>query len=154
MSRRDQITMSPAEVEDFLAEHRTLVVASLGPTGHPHVVPMWFALLDGEIVFWTYASSQKVLNLRRDPRLSCLVEAGDSYEKLRGVSMEGTAQVETDPAAVLRVGTAILTRYGGGPVDEAAQEHIARQAVKRVAITFHRSRIASWDHRKLAAGVY
>ncbi|MBP2473073.1 PPOX class probable F420-dependent enzyme [Crossiella equi] len=154
MSRRDQITMSPQEVDDFLADQRTLVVASLGPTGHPHVVPMWFTVLDGEIVFWTYASSQKVVNLRRDPRLSCLVEAGDSYEQLRGVSMEGTAEIVADPDGVLRVGAAIAARYGGAPLDEAAVEGIRRHAAKRVAVVFHRARISSWDHRKLGAGVY
>ena len=67
-SRREQITMSDAEVSAFLDEQRMLNVATIGPTGHPHVVAMWFALVDGKPAFWTFSKSQKVVNLRRDPR--------------------------------------------------------------------------------------
>jgi PPOX class probable F420-dependent enzyme len=156
MSRRDQIKMSPEEIDAFVAERRTLMVASVAADGAPHLVPMWFALVDGEIVFWTYRSSQKIVNLRRDPRLTCLLEAGETYQELRGVSMQGTATITEDPSAVRRAGEAILARYAG-PLDDATRAGVtalvAAQAPKRVAVTFHPAHTATWDHSKLA-GTY
>jgi PPOX class probable F420-dependent enzyme len=141
--------MSPAEVEAFVREHRTLIVASLGPRGHPHATPMWYGLLDGDVVFWPYAASQKAVNLRRDPRMSCLLEAGETYGELRGVLMEGTAQLSTDPERVARVGEAVAARNGLGGLGADAGE-IRRRAAKRVAVTFRADRVTSWDHRKLS----
>src|SRR6266508_1813191 len=127
MSRRDQIKMSPEEIDAFVAERRTLMVASVAADGAPHLVPMWFALVDGEIVFWTYRSSQKIVNLRRDPRLTCLLEAGETYQELRGVSMQGTATITEDPSAVRRAGEAILARYAG-PLDDATRAGVSAHA--------------------------
>ena len=93
-SRRDQITMTDEEREAFLDEQRVLNIASIGPTGHPHVVAMWYAVIDGDLTFWTFGKSQKVLNLRRDPKISGLVEAGDEYNELRGVEVTGTAALD------------------------------------------------------------
>lgn len=156
MSRRAQIRMTPDEVEAFIDAQKTLMVASLDRDGQPHLVPMWYAILDGSIVFWTYRTSQKIVNLRHDPRLTCLLEDGESYEQLRGVSMQGTATLVEDPEAVQRVGVAILQRYIG-PLEDSAREAfeagVAAQAAKRVAIIFHAKKTASWDHRKLA-GAY
>jgi PPOX class probable F420-dependent enzyme len=141
--------MSEAELEEFLAAERTLIVATLGPSGHPHVTPMWFALLDGTIVCWPYAASQKIVNLGRDARMSVLVESGDRYDELRGVFMEGTGEIVTDPAAVGWVGIAVATRNGLlGPGVTPAD--LAARGAKRVALTFRPSRVVSWDHRKLA----
>lgn len=146
--------MSPEEVTAFVAERRTLMVASIGADGVPHLVPMWFALLDGEIGFWTYRSSQKVVNLRRDPRLTCLLEAGEEYHELRGVSMQGTAKILENPPEVRRIGEAIAARYLPPLADPAAREAVragvAAQAPKRVAILFHPHHTSTWDHRKLA----
>lgn len=145
--------MSPEEVTAFVAERRTLMVASIGADGVPHLVPMWFALLDGEIGFWTYRSSQKVVNLRRDPRLTCLLEAGEEYHELRGVSMQGTAKILENPPEVRRIGEAIAARNLPAIPDAAAQEAVRAgveaQAPKRVGILFHPYQTASWDHRKL-----
>src|SRR5579859_7162440 len=91
MNRRDQIRMNDEEIRAFLEEQRTLQVATIDHDGFPHLVAMWYVLIDNEIAFWTYAKSQKALNLRRDPRLTCLVETGTSYEQLRGVQIKGNA---------------------------------------------------------------
>jgi PPOX class probable F420-dependent enzyme len=148
--------MTPEEIDAFIAESRTLMVATVGADGQPHLVPMWYAILDGDIVFWTYRASQKVVNLRRDPRLTCLIESGEAYDELRGVSMQGTATIEEDLSRVRRAGEAILTRYTG-PLDEATRAGVAAmvaaQAPKRVSITFHPTRTTSWNHSKLA-GTY
>ncbi len=85
MSRRDQIKMSDDEVEAFLAEQKTVICASNGHDGYPHLMPLWFVVRDGRIWAWTYASSQKVKNLERDPRATLQIEDGTEYAELRGV---------------------------------------------------------------------
>lgn len=150
-SKRAAIRMSDAEVDAFLELERTLGVATNGPDGFPHVVPMWFDRFDGRIGFWTYASSQKAANLRRDPRLTCVAEAGESYDQLRGVMITGRAELVEDEGDVLAVGLAIHHRYTGVQPDEGAMIWLREQASKRVAVLVHERTVASWDHRKLAA---
>lgn len=152
MKRRNQIAMTPTEASAFLEEQRTLVVATNGPDGYPHVVAMWYALVDGDIAFWTYGKSQKAVNLRRDPRITCLVEAGDDYAELRGAQIKGTAEVVDDPATVLRLGVAVHERYHGAPLSEELRQKVERQAPKRVGVFVRNARVASWDHRKLGSG--
>ncbi|MGH9033584.1 MAG: pyridoxamine 5'-phosphate oxidase family protein, partial [Acidimicrobiia bacterium] len=93
MSRRDQIRMTDDEIRTFLEDGRDLQVASINADGTPHLVTMWYAVRDGRLAFWTYAKSQKIVNLRRDPRLTVLVATGDRYEELRGVSISGHAEL-------------------------------------------------------------
>ena len=152
MKRREQIQMSPAEVRAFLAEQRTIAVATLGPDGYPHVVAMWYALVEGDIAFWTYAKAQKAVNLRRDPRLTCLVEAGDSYSELRGVQVKGTAELVEDAEAVYRLGVTIYERYHGAPLPADVERKVAEQAPKRLGVYVRPMKIVSWDHRKLGSG--
>jgi long-chain acyl-CoA synthetase len=147
---RDRVKMSKAEVDDFLLEQRTLVVASIGKSGVPHLAPMWFAVLDGEIVFCTDRHSQKIVNLRREPRMSALVETGETYGELRGVFLEGVAEVSDDPADLARVVDAVVARYVGPLDDDESREGLRRAMAKRVAVVFRPSRVSSWDHRKVS----
>ncbi len=124
MSRRDQIKMTDAEVQAFIEEQKTMAIATIGPTGRPHVIAMWYCIFDGVPAFWTYAKSQKILNLRRDPRLTCMVEAGDVYNELRGVELVAHAIIVEDEADVLRFGKLEFERYQGMPVTEG---HTARR---------------------------
>jgi PPOX class probable F420-dependent enzyme len=153
MSRRDQIRMTDAEISAFLDHQRSLQVASINKDGTPHLVTMWYGFVDGNIVFWTYAKSQKVANLRRDPRISCLVESGLTYEELKGVSITGRGELSDDREFVLQVGAAVLHRYNMVEIDDGVREVLQRMGAKRVAITIHPSKIVSWDHAKLG-GVY
>lgn len=154
-SKRDQITMTPEEIQEFLESETILTIASIGPTGHPHLMPMWYTVIDGAPAFWTFAKSQKVLNLRRDPRISALVEAGErDYGQLRGVEFEGTANLIDDYDRVLAFGLAVGERYNGpAAVSDAARPFIEAQARKRILVTMNVQRIRSWDHRKLG-GAY
>jgi hypothetical protein len=172
VSRRAQIQMSDAEVREFLAAERVMTCATLGPRGWPHLMPLWFVTRraadgdgdgdgDGERIWaWTYAASQKVRNLERDPRATLQVETGESYEELRGVMFECEARLYRDAADVAALGREIFRRYaspsGEPPVAELPAEvltMIDAQAVKRVGLEFLEQRRASWDHRKLG-GVY
>jgi len=152
MKRRNLIRMTNEEVHAFLEEGRTLQVATIGRDGFPHLVAMWYVLIDGEVAFWTYARSQKVVNLRRDSRLACLIEAGEHYDELRGVQIKGHAVISDDRAVVQHVGEEIWKRYTG-PLDESARQGVAIQGAKRVVIFVKPSEVVSWDHRKLG-GTY
>ena len=148
MSQRDRIRMTEQEVEALLEEERTITVASIEEDGRPHLVAMWYVVAEGTVTFWTYGSSHKMRNLRRDPRLSVLVEAGEAYQELRGAQLQGRAVIVEDDEEVARIGLALAERYTG-PVDERAAEGIRAQAAKRVAVAVQVDHVASWDHRKL-----
>ncbi len=153
MSRREQIRMSEDEIRAFLDEQRTMAVATIGRDGFAHVVAMWYVVVDGKLAFWTYAKSQKAVNLRRDPKVTCLVEAGEAYGELRGIQIKGRATLIDDPAEILRLGETIWERYTGGLLDDAMRQMVAAQARKRVGVIVEPVEVATWDHRKLG-GAY
>jgi PPOX class probable F420-dependent enzyme len=153
VSRRDQIKMTNDEVGAFLDEERTVVCATNGRDGRPHLMPLWYVVRDGTLWSWTYAKSQKVRNLERDARATLQVEAGVEYQLLRGVMFETDVTIHRQAEDVGALGTEIFERYTGGALDDDTRAMIAAQAPKRVALEFvERSRV-TWDHRKLA-GVY
>ena len=153
MPRRDQIKMSEAEVQVFLEEQRTMSIATIGRDGRPHVIAMWYTFLDGVPSFWTFAKSQKIVNLRRDPRISCMVEAGETYDQLRGVELVALAEIIEDAEEVQRFGVAEFERYQNTKVTEALMPSVRQMANKRVVVKIHTERVVSWDHRKLG-GTY
>lgn len=153
MSRRDQIRMSGAEVRAFLEAGRDLQVASINADGTPHLVTMWYELDVDDVCFWTYAKSQKVVNLRRDPRITVLVATGDVYEELKGVSITGHAEVVDGLDDVLAFGQHLYAKYWG-PVDsDVVREGVRAMGTKRVVIRVKAEKVVSWDHSKLA-GAY
>ena len=154
MSRRDQIRMSDDEVRAFLDEQRTVTCATNGRDGFPHLMPLWYVIREDQLWAWTYAKSQKIRNLERDPRATVQVEAGEEYQLLRGVMLQCEAYVHRDTPTVATLGTEIFQRYAGvAALDAATTEMVATQAPKRVALQFVERARVSWDHRKLA-GVY
>lgn len=151
MSRRAEIAMSPAEVDSYLAQARTLILATIGPDGVPDPVGMWFVLRDGVIWMRTYAKSQKVANVRRDPRVSVLVEDGERYAELRGVQITGTLEISDDIELICDIAAGLLVKYEGlDPVDvPAVREAYRPTAVKQAAMRLVPDRVVSWDHSKL-----
>ena len=142
--------MSHEEVADLLGSAAKVQVATLNPDGTPHLTTLFHVVRDGRIAFWTYAASQKVRNLERDPRITCLVEDGEDYFALRGVSVSGQAAILRDPDDVRSVGLAVAARMARGvELGEAGRAEVARQATKRVAVVVTPHRTASWDHGKL-----
>jgi PPOX class probable F420-dependent enzyme len=154
-SRRDQIRMTDDELRDFLDEQKTVSVATIGPKGRPHLVPLWYVRDGDELTGWTFAKSQKAKNLERDPHATLQVEDGVEYQELRGAMFECDVQVERDPERVADYGRALFRRYGGGDGELAPEvdEMVQKQAPKRVGLRFHPTRTVSWDHRKLG-GTY
>ena len=152
--KRSLIEMTEEEQRQFLAEGRHLMIASNGHNGWPHVIAMWYVVIDGLVHFTTYAKSQKVRNLQRDHRITCLLEAGVAYTELRGLVIEGTAEVvDDDPALSLKVIQAVGAKHSGSPLGTAPSEQQQKMATKRAVIRVHPTRVFSWDHRKLG-GAY
>jgi PPOX class probable F420-dependent enzyme len=154
--QRDRVMMTPDEVAGMLAGGRKVQLATISPDGYPHLVTMYYALVDGKIAFWTYRTSQKALNLARDPRISCLVESGEAYFDLRGVQIQGTVETITDPDAVYQIGLAIGEVMGNANPDaaagadsEAVNEYVANAARKRYGYIVQPAKVMSWDHAKL-----
>jgi general stress protein 26 len=153
MSSRDRIRMSDEEVRALLEEERTVICATNGRKGWPHLMPLWFVVRgtgpDGadELWAWTFAKSQKTRNLERDARATLQVEAGADYAELRGVMLECEVVVHRDVERVRELALELFGRYTG--VDDGVREMIDKQAPKRVALQFVERGRATWDHRKL-----
>jgi PPOX class probable F420-dependent enzyme len=148
VKQRDVIKMTPAEVDAFLRGRRTTTLCSINHDGSIHAVAMWYGFLEGALAVETKAKSQKVRNLRRDPRITCLVEDGEYYEELRGVELVGRAEIVEDPERMWALGVSVFERYMGAYTDELAP-HVEAMLRKRVVIKLHVERIVSWDHGKL-----
>ncbi len=157
MSRRDQIRMTDEEIRSFVESKKTLILVSNGIAGSPHPMPMWFVLEpDGTIRMTTYAKSQKVLNLRRDPRVAICAESGVEYQELRGVVFYGRAELIDDVEQVIDTLLAAAGNSADGADAEqqqATRGSMRKNASKRVLIRIKPERTVSWDHSKLG-GVY
>jgi PPOX class probable F420-dependent enzyme len=154
MSRRDQIQMTQEEIAAFLTEGKTANLATIGPNGRPHLTALWYVPHGDVIETWTYAKSQKAANLRRLPQATILVETGDSYDKLRGVSMECDVELVSDVEKITTIGQQLMHRYTPNrQVATAGSQFVRLQAPKRVGLICRPTKIISWDHAKLG-GTY
>lgn len=144
--------MTDAEVRELLEQERTVICATIGRDGWPHLMPLWYVLRDGELWAWTYAASQKVRNLERDARATLQVETGSEYQQLRGVMIKAEVELHRDTESVAQLGLEIMRRYrqAADHVDDVAAM-VASQAPKRVGLRFVERSRATWDHRKLAS---
>ena len=151
-SRRNNIEQSDAEIRAFLEANKTLIIVSNGADGYPHPMPMWFYVdAAGCLYCTTFGKSQKVLNFKRDPKASLLVESGLEYAQLKGVVIYARAEVIEDVNVAIDTLVKINTR--GRSVNVAEREAltvaVAKTAAKRAVIKFHPLRYVSWDHTKL-----
>jgi PPOX class probable F420-dependent enzyme len=153
-SRRDAIRLTPEEQREFLASGKTLYLASNGKDGFPHIVAMWYGLDRDDVVMTTYRKSQKVLNLRRDPRCALILEQGETYDRLKGLLLRGRCEVIDDEETTLATLAEVGRRFGGlAHPSRQDMEAMRPQARKRVTLRFRAEKAASWDHRKLG-GAY
>lgn len=149
-SGRSLVRMDDAEVSQFLADSMKVQVATVNADGSPHLTTLFYVMYDDRMAFWTYGRSQKIRNLEREPRLSCLVETGDDYFSLRGVSISGKAELVRDAGRVRQIGTAVATRLvDGADLGEIGRAEVERQAQKRIAVVVDPIRTATWDHSKM-----
>jgi PPOX class probable F420-dependent enzyme len=146
--QRDVIRMTPQEVDEFLLGRHTMSLATINHDATVHLVAMWYGFLEGCVAIETKTKSQKVRNLRRDPRMTCMVEEGDRYEELRGVELVGTAEIVEEPERMWEMGVNLFERYQGTYTEEM-RPYVEAMLNKRVVVKLHTDRIVSWDHRKL-----
>jgi PPOX class probable F420-dependent enzyme len=150
VNQRRAIQMSDGEVAAFLASRRVATMCTFNHDGTIHAVAMWFGFLDGAVAFETKTKSQKAQNIRRDPRMTCLFEAGEAYDELRGVELVGHAELVEDPEAMHELGVSVYQRYHG-EYREELRPVIEASLHKRIVAKLVVDRTVSWDHRKLAA---
>jgi len=148
VKQRAQIRMSAEEVDAFLDGRHTMTMCTIGPDGNIHAVGMWYGFLEGVVAVESKAKAQKVQNVRRDPRITCMIETGEYYEELKGVSIVGHAEVVDDPARMFSLGVSVLERYYM-PYTEEARPAVEAMLNKRVVIKVNPIKVISWDHAKL-----
>jgi len=150
-SGRNAVTMSDGEIEQFLTDNMKVQIATIGPDGTPHLTTLFYVLEDGMVAFWTYGRSQKVVNLRRDPRITCLIEDGEDYFELRGVTIQGKARLVEEYDDIRALGARVAKRMAGDvDLGDFGDEIVEKQARKRVGIVVEPIKVASWDHHKMA----
>jgi PPOX class probable F420-dependent enzyme len=147
--QRDVIKMTQPEIDEFLQGRHSMSIATINHDGTIHMVAMWYGFLEGAIAIETKAKSQKVLNLRRNPQMTVLVEDGESYEELRGVELVGRGEVIEDPDRMFELGISVFERYQGGTYTEEMRPFVEVMLNKRVVVKLHVDKVVSWDHRKL-----
>ena len=150
-NKRDRIKLTDEELETFLQGRHTMDVATFNHDGTIHLVAMWYGFLEGAPAFHTYGKSQKIQNLRRDPRITVLVEDGEAYDELRGVEMVGVAEIVEDHDRLKEIGAVTARRYFDPRSEEDVELIAENVAEKRVGVRIEVERIVSWDHRKLAS---
>lgn len=151
-SRREIIQLTDEERRNYMVEAKTLIIVSNGKDGYPHPMPMWFYVDDeGNFYCTTFRKSQKVLNFRRDPRASLLVESGQDYAELKSVLVYADCEVIDDSATVRDVLVGVNTKGRAVNDDEVAQllGAVSKTAEKRVVLKFRPRQVISWDHAKL-----
>lgn len=150
VNQRAQIKMSPEEVDAFLQQRHSMTMCTLNADGSIHAVAMWYGFLEGEIAFETKAKSQKVKNLRRDPRITVLVEDGETYEELRGVTIRGTAEIVEieEQDRIFELGVSVFSRYQGEYTEEM-KPFVEVMLNKRIVVKLIPEKVVTWDHRKL-----
>ena len=141
--------MSEDEQHQFISEQKSLQVATINRDGTPHLSTLWFDVFEGDIVFETFTKSQKIKNLERDPRISCLLEDGLEYEKLRGVQINGIAELYSEPETVHRYARGVMARNNPEIPEEMLDAAAESMSTKRTAVVIKAQRIATWDHTKL-----
>ena len=150
MARQD-IALTVAEQAEVLARARNLQVATNGPGGFPHLTTLWFYVDHGVVAFRSFTKSQRIVNLRRDPRITVLAELGEDYGELRGVMIQGSAMLSTEPADVMQTYAEVAKKMEG--LDEIDSEAVdamwGRFATKNTVVRVDPLKVVSWDHRKL-----
>jgi PPOX class probable F420-dependent enzyme len=147
-NQRDLIKMTEAEVAEYLQGRRTASMCTINPDGTIHAVAMWYGFLEGALAFETKAKSQKIQNLRRHPTLTVMIEDGDYYEELRGITLVGRGEIVEDPDRMWELGVSVFERYNG-PYSDDLKPFVEVMLRKRFVVKLHVDRTVTWDHTKL-----
>src|SRR5688500_4021493 len=148
MGQREDLRMSDDEVREFVAAQRKLQFASINKDGTPHIVPINYSFLGDDIAFWADPGSQMCANIRRDPRVTVLIEDGARMEEYRAVQIRGRAEIVDAQDQVQQVGDGFFRGFPAEMVPAEVKEATRRLGTERVAVVVHPDKVVSWDHRK------
>ena len=148
IKQRNRVRMSEDEVDGFLRGRHSMTVCTFNHDGTIHAVAMWYGFLEGAVALETKTKSQKALNLRRDSRMTLLVEDGEQYMTLRGVELVGRAEIVEEPERMWELGVSVFDRYQA-PYSEEHRAAVQSMLNNRIVVKMHVDRVVSWDHRKL-----
>jgi PPOX class probable F420-dependent enzyme len=153
MSRRNQIKLTPEEQAEFLTQPRTMSLCTIDKDGYPHVVAMAYMVKDGCVYMSSYRKAQKVVNIRRNPKVAVMIESGTAYDDLKGLMIRGRCEIVDEPEEVWKLMREIREFREEDPPPPADSLAKARTQ-KRVILKIVPEKVASWDHSKLGPGVY
>ena len=145
MNRQKQIQQTPTELTEILAQPHKAALATVDKDGFPHVVAMGYLAKDGAIYMTSYGKAQKVLNIRRNPKVGVMIETGKTYADFVGVLLRGSCEIIEAPEAVARM----MRELAGNQGEGAAPSGAVSSAPKRVVLKITPHKVSSWDHRKL-----
>ena len=148
VKQRGKIVMSQEEIDAFLLGRRSMTMSTINNDGSIHSIAMWYGFLEGCVAIESKAKAQKVMNLRRNPNLTMLVEDGETYETLRGVTLIGKAEIVEDPDRIFELGVSVFSRYFA-PYTEEMKPAVDMMLNKRVVVKLNVERTITWDHSKL-----
>ncbi|MFQ5915701.1 MAG: pyridoxamine 5'-phosphate oxidase family protein [Nitrospinota bacterium] len=137
-------TWSEDEIQLYLTEHHIGRLGTIDENGFPHVVPMWYVLLDGLLYFSTRVPRKKIGNLRKNPNISFTVDSGESFGDYRGVLVQGRAEIVEDPEIHHRYNIAFAHRHLGSedhPYARLLSTH--KRRIFRLAVVH----LLTWDYR-------
>jgi PPOX class probable F420-dependent enzyme len=148
VNQRDRVKMTEQEVAAFLRGRHSATMCTMNQDGTIHAVAMWYGFLEGAVAIETKSRSQKALNLRRDGRMTLLVEDGEQYCELRGVQLVGRAEIVEEPERIWELGVSVFARYQA-PYTEEMRPAVQAMLHNRIVVKLLVDREVSWDHRKL-----
>ncbi len=151
IKQRNKIVMTEDEIDEFLQGRHSMTMSTVAGDGSIHSVAMWYGFLEGAVAIESKAKAQKVVNLRRNPTMTMLVEDGETYETLRGVSFVGRGEIVEDPDRIWELGVSVFSRYNA-PYTEEMKPYVEMMLNKRVVVKMLVDKVISWDHRKLGGG--
>ena len=151
VKQRNKIVMSQDEIDEFLQGRHSMTMSTINADGSIHSIAMWYGFLEGCVAIESKKKAQKVQNLLRNPNLTMLVEDGETYETLRGVTLIGKGEIVEDPERMFEAGVSVFDRYFAPYTDEM-RGAVEMMLNKRVVVKLNVERIISWDHRKLNGG--
>lgn len=145
------IRLSEDESWQFLDESHTGILTTLKADGAPISLPVWFAVVDRSIALVAPAGTKKISRIRRDPRASFLVEAGERWAELRAVHLSGTVEVVTDQQMIERIDDALDRKYAAfrtarSAMPGAAADRYSNRTFLRLTPD---PKILSWDNRRI-----
>ena len=156
MSRRNQIELSEEEINEYLIKSRTIILVSNGKDGYPHPMPMWYAIDDKKCIYMTtFRKSQKIKNLRKNPKAALLIESGDAYQELKSLIVYTDVELIEEVAEIRDILEQIALQRGDMQdiANEDIREGMLKTSEKRIGMKFTPRKFVSWDHSKLG-GVY